>query len=192
MAKKVAKQSDPRFEVLKMLTLEQKDKLLLKLFRKDPMLVEKLAYEFFEDNSDLQKRRNDIKDMLERCISKANIVWDTPGDLMMEMRFINGRIAEHVKITKDKYGEVELTLMYLKKSFDLFWDMLVAKQRRADTFSEYVLKRTQNLLKLLGKLHEDHYLDFKDDLNKLLKYIHQYPLTSKQAQLYDIPNSFEW
>ena len=54
MAKKVAKASDPRFEVLRMLTVEQKDKLLLKLFRKDPMLVEKLAFEFFEDTSDLK------------------------------------------------------------------------------------------------------------------------------------------
>ena len=61
MAKKASATPDPRFEVLRMLTEVQKDKLLLKLFRKDPLLVEKLAFEFFEDKSDLNKRVNDIK-----------------------------------------------------------------------------------------------------------------------------------
>jgi hypothetical protein len=192
MAKKVAKAPDPRFEVLKMLTPEQKDKLLLKLFRKDPLLVEKLAYEFFEDTSDLEKRRADIKDKIDKYITQKYVVWDTPGELMMELRSINGRITEHVKITKDKYGEVELTILLLNTAFERFWKMLHDKQGRADTYSEYVLKRTQNLLKVLGKLHEDHYMDFAEDLNRLLDFIYQYPLTQKSAVKYEIPRKFEW
>jgi hypothetical protein len=192
MAKKTSKAPDPKAEVLKLLTPEQKDKLLLKLFRKDPMLVEKLAYEFFEDKHDLENRRQKIRQMVDLYISKAYITWDTPGDLMMEMRSINGRITEHVKITKDKYGEVELSILMLNTAFERFWSMLHAKKSRADTFSEYALKRTQNVLKLLNKLHEDHYLDFRDNINTLLNYIHEYPMTAKDAKAFDIPNVFEW
>jgi hypothetical protein len=196
MAKKAtkasAKPTDPRFEVLKMLTPEQKDKLLLKLFRKDPMLVEKLAFEFFEDKNDLEQRRQDIKAKIDRYIIQSYIVWDTPGDLMMEMRSINGRIAEHVKITKDKYGEVELTLLLLNTAFERFWTMLNAKMSRADTFSEYCIKRTLHIIKCLDKLHEDNYLDFKEDLDKLYNYLHTYKKTANEAKSNSIPTKFEF
>jgi hypothetical protein len=191
MAKKVAKAPDPKTEVLKLLTPEQKDKLLLKLFRKDPMLVEKLAFEFFEDKHDLENRRQQIRHNIDKYIIQSYIVWDTPGELMMEMRSINGRITEHVKITKDKYGEVELILLLLNTAFERFWTMLNAKKTRADTFSEYVLKKTQALMKLIAKLHEDNYMDFREDINRLLNYIHQYPMTAQGAKTYAIPVFFE-
>jgi hypothetical protein len=192
MAKKTAKATDPRFEVLKMLTPEQKDKLLLKLFRKDPMLVEKLAFEFFEDKSDLEQRRREIKAKIDRFIAKQYIPWDTPGELMMEMRSINGRITEHVKITKDKYGEVELTILLLNTAFDRFWQMLNDKVTRADTFAEYCLKRTLHIIKCLDKLHEDNYLDFKEDLDRLYGYLHKYKKTSYEAKSLKIPETFEY
>ena len=192
MAKKTAKATDPRFEVLKMLTTEQKDKLLLKLFRKDPMLVEKLAFEFFEDTTDLTKRRNDLKAQIDSYIHEKHLDWATPGELMMQMRYINGRITEHVKITKDKYGEVELTLLMLNTAFNRFKKMLDDKWNRADTFAEYAIKRTLNVLKLLEKLHEDHYMDFKQDLNQLLTSLHNYRRTTSLARENAIPKQFEW
>lgn len=192
MAKKTTKVTDPRFEVLKMLTVEQKDKLLLKLFRKDPMLVEKLAFEFFEDKSDLEKRRNDLKNAILQYIAPQYIPWDTPGEVMMAMRSLNGRITEHVKITKDKYGEVELTILLLNTAFERFWKMLNDKVARADTFAEYCIKRTLFIIKGLDKLHEDNYLDFRDDLDKLFQYLHSYKKTAFGAKSNNIPSKFEF
>ncbi len=190
MAKKATKELDPRFEVLKMLTVQQKDKLLLKLFRKDPMLVEKLAFEFFEDKSDLVNRRNDLKSQIDTYIHEKYLTYDTPGEAMMVMRSMNGRITEHVKITKDKYGEVELTILLLNTAFTRFGAMLEKKANRADTFSEYVIKRTLHVLKVLEKLHEDNYLDFKDDLNQLLNYLHTYRPTIHLARDNKIHTSY--
>jgi hypothetical protein len=187
MAKKVAKANDPRFEVLRMLTPEQKDKLLLKLFRKDPLLVEKLAFEFFEDKSDLTQRVTVLKDNISQSVTPNRLPWNTPGELMMLLRTLNGRITEHVKITKDKYGEVELTLLLLNTAFERFWTMLNDKKQRADKFSEYILRRTVILFKNLSKLHEDNYLDFKDDIEKLLKFIKLYPPTMYRIKEFDIP-----
>lgn len=192
MAKKAAKPTDPRFEVLKMLTVDQKDKLLLKLFRKDPMLVEKLAFEFFEDKSDLEKRRNDIKNAILQYIAPQYIPWDTPGEVMMAMRSLNGRITEHVKITKDKYGEVELTILLLNTAFERFWKMLHEKASKADTFAEYCIKRTLFIIKCLDKLHEDNYLDFKDDLDKLFNTLHSYVKTRHDAVAQNIPKEFHF
>jgi hypothetical protein len=187
MAKKVAKANDPRFEVLRMLTPEQKDKLLLKLFRKDPLLVEKLAFEFFEDKSDLTQRVTVLKDNISQSVTPNRLPWNTPGELMMLMRTLNGRITEHVKVTKDKYGEVELTLLLLNTSFERFWTMLNDKKQRADKFSEYILRRTVILFKNLSKLHEDNYLDFKEDLKKLMDYLNLYPPTKYRLKEFEIP-----
>jgi hypothetical protein len=187
MAKKASKENDPRFEVLKMLTPEQKDKLLLKLFRKDPMLVEKLAFEFFEDKSDLKQRVDKLRSLINQNITPDRLPWNTPGELMMLMRTMNGRITEHVKVTKDKYGEVELTLFLLNIAFQRFLPMLNEKRQRSEKFSEYVLKRTEIMCKNLNKLHEDNYLDFKDDLTKLMKYLNDYSPTMYRMKEFDIP-----
>jgi hypothetical protein len=187
MAKKVAKANDPRFEVLRMLTPEQKDKLLLKLFRKDPLLVEKLAFEFFEDKSDLTQRVQILKDNISQSVTPNRLPWNTPGELMMLMRTLNGRITEHVKITKDKYGEVELTLLLLNTAFERFWTMLNDKKQRADKFSEYILRRTVILFKNLSKLHEDNYLDFREDLKKLMDFLNLYLPTKYRLKEFEIP-----
>ncbi len=190
MAKKASATPDPRFEVLRMLTEVQKDKLLLKLFRKDPLLVEKLAYEFFEDKSDLNKRVNDIKQSIDKYVTKNQVPWDTPGDLMMQMRSLNAMITEHVKITKDKHGEIELTILLLNTAFERFWTMLNEKKPRAQTFSKYVVTRTAKLIQLLLKMHPDNDLDFKADLNRLLAYLYEYSPTSHLAKDAKLPPQY--
>jgi hypothetical protein len=181
MAKKVAKTDDARFALLQTLTVEQKDKLLLKLFRKDPMLVEKLAFEFFQTDDDLPKRRRDIEHKIDAYLSEKYIHWDTPGELMMEMRSINGRITEHVKITKDKFGEVFLTALMLNTAFGRFGDMLNNKIGRADTFAEYVVKKAENMLKIYEKLPFEQRNELHIIVNKALHYVHQYPKSGRIA-----------
>ena len=190
MAKKVSNTPDPRFEVLRMLSESQKDKLLLKLFRKDPLLVEKLAYEFFEDKSDLIKRVADIKKNIDKYITKEYVHWDTPGELMMEMRSINASITEHVKVTKDKHGAIELTILLLNTAFERFWSMLNEKRQRSETFSKYVVTRTINVLKLLEKMHPDNDLDFRDDLNRLLTHLYDYSPTAYLAKEAKLPPQY--
>ncbi len=187
MAKKASDTPDPRFEVLRMLTAGQKDKLLLKLFRKDPLLVEKLAFEFFEDKSDLKKRVDDIKQSIDKYIRKEYVHWDTPGELMMQMRSLNASITEHVKVTKDKHGEIEMTLLLLNTAFERFWKMLNEKKQRSQTFSKYVVTRTLKVLQLLQKMHPDNDLDFRDDLNRLLSYLYAYSPTSHLAKDEKLP-----
>lgn len=190
MAKKATVTPDPRFEVLRMLTETQKDKLLLKLFRKDPLLVEKLAFEFFEEKSDLNKRVNDIKQSIDKYLTKNYIPWDTPGDLMMEMRSLNASITKHVKITKDKHSEVELTILLLNTAFERFWTMLNEKKQRSQTFSKYVVTRTVKLLQVLQKMHPDNDLDFKADLNRLLAYLYEYSPTAPLAKEAKLPPQY--
>jgi hypothetical protein len=82
---------------------------------------------------------------------------------------------------------VELTLLLLNTAFERFWTMLNDKKQRADKFSEYILRRTVILFKNLSKLHEDNYLDFREDLKKLMDFLNHYPPTKYRLKEFEIP-----
>jgi hypothetical protein len=150
---------------------KEKDKLLLKLIGKSELLIQQLHFQLLEDESDLKLKREEIKALI---LKVSKMYHDTPGWMMMDMRDLNGRITNHVKVTKDKYGEVELTLYLLNTFFDNQFEHLENYSGKSDTISQYIAKRTEFLMNKLPKLHEDFYIEFDRDVNKLLERVHQY------------------
>ncbi len=153
------------------LPIKEKDKMLLKLIAKNEVLIEQLQFQLLEDESDLKLKREEIKTAIDR-VSKLR--HDTPGWMMMDMRDLNGRITYHSKITKDKYGEVELTLFMLNTFFDRQLPLMEKYTRQSDTLALYVAKRTEGLLNKLKKINEDYYIEFEDGVNLLLERVHAY------------------
>ena len=93
----------------------EKDKLLLRLIAKDAVLTERLQFELVEEGKTIDERRSLIREFIDRT---ARLHADTPGWLMMDMRTVSGYISRHLKVTKDKYGEVELMLYMLNTFYD--------------------------------------------------------------------------
>lgn len=147
----------------------EKDKLLLRLIGKDAILVERLNFELIEHRDTVNARREIIKKSIERA---AELSDDTPGWLMMDMRSLSGDITRHVKVTKDAYGEVELMLYLLNTFFDYQTELLRHYNSRSDKVAEYIAKRTGQILKKLLKLDPDYYIEFADDVNRLLQRVH--------------------
>ena len=150
---------------------KEKDKLLLQLVSKNDNLVLRLEFELLEQGDTLNLRRDEIKKSILRV---AKMTHDTPGWMMMDMRTLNGLITQHVKTTKDKYGDIELTLFLLKTFFDYQLDLLRVHNGKSDSCAEYIAKRTDGLVKKLQKLDEEYYVDFGTDVQKLLDYLHTY------------------
>ena len=94
---------------------KEKDKLLLKLVAKDALLVERLEFELIEHGQTVDERRLTIREFIDRTV---RLKQDTAGWIMMDMRTISGYISRHLKVTKDKYGEVELGLYMLNSFFE--------------------------------------------------------------------------
>jgi hypothetical protein len=166
--------------------VKDKDKLLLRLVGKDPLLVDRLNFELLEGSDTLLERRSAIKN---RIIKIAGMAQHSPGWLMMDMRSLSGDITQHVKITKDKYGEIELSIQLVNTFFDNHPDLLTKYSSRSDKCSLYIAKKTQAILKLLAKLDEDYYVDFESEMGKLLRYVHSM-CTKPYARELDIPE--EW
>ena len=165
---------------------KEKDKLLLRLIGKDPILTEKLEYELVENKSTLDHRRQLIRDLIDRT---TKLTQDSAGWMMMDMRTISGYITRHVKVTKDAYGEVDLTIHMLNGFYKHHADLLQRLGSRTEKCSIYVAKRTDAILKKLDKLDPDYFMEFDVPMNKLLDYVYKTAPAHYARQL-DTPK--EW
>lgn len=149
----------------------EKDKLLLRLVAKDTMLCEQLQYKLVDESSTLEDRREEIRQLIDRFAQSYHY---SPGYLMMDMRSVNAFITRHVKVTKDKYGEIELTLLLLNKTFEHQLHHMRVYTNKSDTLAAYIAKRAQSILLNVSKLHPDYHIDFEEDINLLLRNVHTY------------------
>lgn len=147
----------------------EKDKLLIRLIAKDDILIEQLRVKLLEDGFDLRERKEDIK---KRILSVSKMRQSTPGWLMMDMRDLSGMINHYLKVTKDKYGEVELQLDLVLKFFDNQPDFMDKYTSRGDKLAQYVAKRAETILGKLNKLHDDYRIEFERDVNRMLERVH--------------------
>lgn len=164
----------------------EKDKLLLRLVAKDAVLVEKLQFELVERGQSIDERRQLIRDFIDRT---AQLHADTAGWLMMDMRTVSGYITRHVKVTKDKYGDVDLSLYMLNTFYEHNAHLLKTYNSRTDNCAEYIAKRTDQTLKKALKLDPDYYIEFANEINKLLRWVHT-SAPAHYARTLGLPN--EW
>lgn len=169
----------------------EKDKLLLRLVAKDQKLVRRLIFELIEGSATRDQRAADLKNQIADDLLRANEHGLTPGLLLLYLRNWNARITEHVQATKDKVGEVSLTAFMMVEAFRIHRGMLESfPDRRSDTFAPYVVKRTKTILSRAEKLHEDYFMEFRRDLQELLRQIWSFRATAQFAQEENLPRNW--
>jgi hypothetical protein len=151
------------------LSAKEKDKLLLRLIAKNDILIEQLQFQLVEESLTTESRRQDVQLELDKIYQKRNI---SSAQLYLEMRAASALITRHVKVTKDKYGEVDLLLNLLYDPFDMKPHLFSDLNRANDKISYYIAKRTVLFLKKLNALNEELKLDFLSKTNTLLDNIH--------------------
>ena len=145
---------------------KEKDKLILRLLKKDLSLANRLNFELLQPLSIEDARENAWKE-ISKILNYGNIFY-SPGYAMMYLRDTSGVINEHVSITKDKYGEIYLQLNMLSY-------FLQHQKERYNSFSASTSKKLDNyiiarLYKLLGQMlsfHEDQLYDLKEITEKI-------------------------
>ena len=159
----------------------EKDKLILRLLKRDLDLANRLLFELVSTQS-IEDRRELIQNEVTIAIKRASNRFYSLGYLLMDMRELSGRITEHVKITKDKFGEISLNLQMLNEILTINKLYIVnSKPKDAHTFCVYVIARAFKILMLINVLHEDYRIEFKNDLEKLGLLISENRLLIKTA-----------
>lgn len=153
------------------LTSNDKDKLILRLLKKDYILAERLYFELVSTDS-VEDQRNLIEKKISKRVKATSNRFCSAGYLMMALRYLSGDITEHVKITKDKFGEVSLNLFLMTESLNLNNNHILSQpEKKAYKFSIYIIAKAFKTIILIDKLHQDFRIDFNDQLIKLGKLI---------------------
>lgn len=145
----------------------EKDKLILRLLKKDLDLANRLYFELVSTQS-VEDCREMIQNNISITTKRMHDRFYSMGYLLMDMRYLSGSITEHVRITKDKFGEISLNLQMLNEIISLNkLHILNSKPRESYTFSIYIIARAFKILLLINALHEDYRIEFKNDLENL-------------------------
>lgn len=154
-------------KALQELPEKEKDKLILRLLRRDMDLAEKLYFELVETDT-VEDKRQIMETVISNDIKRFSENYHALDFIAIEMRRISGKISHHVKITKDKFGEISLNLQMLNEVIEQnAFSLTHSKPQKSTKFYNYVIVRTFKILLLIQALHEDFLLDFKEDLNRL-------------------------
>jgi hypothetical protein len=161
-------------EALSALSDKEKDKLIFRILPSHSRLVDRLTFELLEAGQSQEDRREELQETIETWLSKGKKHYYSPGLLLRMIRDLSGQINRHVYATKDKYGEAWLNLYLLVRTLEIYGEEVKkASPARARTFSNYVVKRSLKILRLLSKMHPDLHLDFQENLEKLGELIGQ-------------------
>lgn len=154
-------------EAISNLPGKEKDKLILRLLKKDLKLANRLLFELVSDQT-VEGRREEVeKRILKKASDRANY-FHSVGYLNMDVRYLSGEISEHVFNTKDKFGEVYLNLKMINEVLSANQEHLinVKLNRSAQKFYTAVIARAFKILILISKLHEDFWMELETDLNQ--------------------------
>ncbi len=154
-------------EALSNLPSKEKDKLVLRLLRKDLILTNRLYFELVSSDS-IEDRRDDREKYIINILSRQSKTFYSPGILLMEMRELSGSINEHVSITKDKYGEPYLNLILIIETLRLNHEN-ISQLSYGESYKLfiYIIAKAFKILILINSLHEDFHLEFEDNLLEL-------------------------
>jgi hypothetical protein len=145
----------------------EKDKLILRLLKKDLVLATRLYFELV-DTETVEQKREKLAKIISKKIKHTNERFYSVGYLLMDIRYISGDINEHVRITKDKLGEITLNLQMLIEVLTINrMHILAAKPNNCIKFYTYIVARAFKILLLIKAIDEDYLIEFKEDLETL-------------------------
>ncbi len=159
----------------------EKDKLIFRLLKRDLDLANRLYFELVDVETVEDKRAAFEIEML-RKINYFSDRYYSVGYLLQDTRFLSGDITNHVKITKDKFGEISLNLKMLNHLLTINNKRIeTVTYSKAYTLCIYVIARAFKILLLIKAMDEDYFLDFKENLSTLGKLIYDNPFLMHTA-----------
>ncbi len=162
-----AKLSDLLKDAIHALPHKDKDKLLYRLIAKDDILTEQLEFKLLEHEATTEDRRDFLKEKIIEDIA-SNFQQYSPGSMLWLARQLSAAITRHTRITKDKYGEIELNLILIEECLEKYGERLTPFwNQKSNKLREYLIKKIIRMSNLSEKIHPDYRLDFAEFLQQI-------------------------
>jgi len=158
---------------------KEKDKLLLRLIKKDKVLVNQLYFQLLETKS-VEAFRTEIEVRFQKIVAAVKTRFYSSDIYLYEVKEMSGMINELVSTTKDKYSEPYLNLKMLILSLSNLREELIHEMpNKSYAFNMYVIARSFKILTQIKAMHEDLQYDFKEDVETLGVLIGSFPSIMK-------------
>ncbi|MDQ0478204.1 deoxyuridine 5'-triphosphate nucleotidohydrolase [Chryseobacterium sp. MDT2-18] len=159
-------------EAISNFTSQEKDKLIIRLLKKDRILSHRLYFELIDPET-ADDKRNQMESLIKNEVSVAVKKFGRTKYFLPAIRKVSAKITEHVKITTDKFGEVSLTLLLVSET-------LKHAPKTGDHYKLYIylLNKIFRSFVLTKKLDPDYYLD----LGEIFEEVHQQIVKNKSLE----------
>lgn len=149
------------------LSQTEKDKLLLRLLKKDKVLSKELYFQLIDTDS-VDDHQLEMEKYIKGKVAYFATKRYTANYLIKRMRSVSNDISNHVKVTKDKLGDSYLNLLLLVEVLELFNSKLEkTTPGLARKLCIFYLTKTFKILIGITKLHEDYHLEHRENLERL-------------------------
>jgi hypothetical protein len=148
------------------LTDREKDKLVIRLLRKDKILHQKLQFELLGATTVADERKRVAEEILDRLNRKrASSNFNT---WMREIRALSSAITLHLKVTSDKIGEVSLSITLVTQLLEHNRKAIqLLSVNNEVKLAKYVTGKLFKIAVLISNLHEDLRNEFNAELTEL-------------------------
>jgi hypothetical protein len=152
-------------QALSAFSSQEKDKLIIRLLKKDRILSHRLYFELIDEET-VDDKRNQLENLIKSEVLAAAQKYGKTKYFLTHLRTISSKITEHVKITTDKFGEVSLNLLLINET-------LKNLPKNGDHYKLYIyfLTKIFRALVLTKKLDPDYFMDLKEDFLAVQKQI---------------------
>ena len=152
-------------EAISNFTAQEKDKLIIRLLKKDRILSHRLYFELIDPET-ADDKRNQMEALIKEEAAAVAKKYGRTKYFLPGIRRISAKITEHVKITTDKFGEVSLTLLLVSET-------LKNQPKTGDHYKLhiYLLNKIFRSLVLTKKLDPDYFLDLRESYNAVQQVI---------------------
>ena len=145
----------------------EKDKLIFRLLRKDNDLAKRLHFELV-DTETVDDKRNAFETSMIKKIEGFSERFYSVGYLLQDIRYTSGDISHHVKITKDKFGEISLNIKMLIELLKHNNQRIeTAAYSKSYTLCIYIIARAFKIMLLIDAIDDDYFIELKEDLSLL-------------------------
>ena len=160
---------------VKRLPAREKDRLLLRLLPSNPDLVRKLEFKLLEDSA-TQERRATLHETIAAQAREFVHRYASPTYLLRDYRTVSAEITRHRKATRDKLGEVELTLLLFNATLpELVEELSAPIPNLGHSLHKYIIQRTVKLLNILNDLSPEERLTQQPALIELGEVMSEIP-----------------
>ncbi|WP_373708683.1 deoxyuridine 5'-triphosphate nucleotidohydrolase [Kaistella sp.] len=152
-------------EAISNFTSQEKDKLIIRLLKKDRILSHRLYFELIDPET-ADDKRNQLETIIKEEVAAVAKKYGRTKYFLPGIRRISAKITEHVKITTDKFGEVSLALLLVSETFK-------NQPKLGDHYKLhiYLLNKIFRSLVLTKKLDTDYFLDLREIFETVQKQI---------------------